>query len=126
MRSRAVAIIIRDNHLLTIHRRKHGEEYFTLPGGGVEPDETIEQACAREIHEETGLTATIGDRLLVLGNEHYFHADAPTGTPQLGGEEAEINSPENQYTLIWLPLNDLAATDLKPIAAKEFLLSRAE
>lgn len=95
-----VAVIVRGNNLLTIHRRKNGAEYYTLPGGGVEEGESVEEACAREVQEETGLTATVGKRLLVLGNEYYFAADAPTGEPQLGGEEDVINSPENQYTLI--------------------------
>ncbi|MEV8372190.1 NUDIX domain-containing protein [Kribbella sp. NPDC056861] len=125
MRTRAVAVIVRDNLLLTMHRRKNGAEYYTLPGGGVDEGESIEEACLREIHEETGLTATLGDRLLVLGNEYYFAADAPAGEARLGGEEARLNSPGNQYTLVWLPLEELAATDLKPAAAKEFLLSRA-
>jgi ADP-ribose pyrophosphatase YjhB (NUDIX family) len=129
VKPRAAAVIVRDDHLLVIHRRKHGTEYFTLPGGGVEAGESIEQACAREIEEETGLRAVVGERLLTLANdgrtEHYFAADAPTGDVQLGGEEAEIDSPTNQYTLMWLPLAELAATDLKPAAAKAMILAAA-
>lgn len=37
-----------------------------VPGGAVEPDETPQEAARREIHEETGLNATIEEPLVVL------------------------------------------------------------
>ncbi len=33
---------------------------WSVPGGRCEPDETPEQACAREVAEETGLIVTVG------------------------------------------------------------------
>ncbi|MET9311186.1 NUDIX domain-containing protein [Kribbella sp. NPDC003505] len=128
MKDRAVAVIVRDERLLVIHRRKHGTAYVTLPGGGVEPGETPEAACVRELQEETGLHGTVGEHLLTLSNagrvEHYFRVDAPAGEPVLGGEEAEADSPTNRYEPAWLPLGDLSAADLKPLEIKR-LLSRA-
>ena len=130
MKPRAAAVVVRDGHLLVIHRRKHGTEYFTLPGGGVEAGESAAQACARELEEEAGLQVVVGKCLLILENagrtEHYFAADAPTRDVRLGGEEAQHNSPTNQYTLKWLPLAELAATDLKPAAAKAVIVKRME
>lgn len=45
-------------------------EIWTVPGGGLKPQETLEEGCAREYHEETGLEVTCG-RLLCV-HEHYW------------------------------------------------------
>ncbi|WP_349828594.1 NUDIX hydrolase [Brevibacterium litoralis] len=37
-----------------------GSPGWTLPGGGIEFGESLEDGCVREIHEETGLHATLG------------------------------------------------------------------
>lgn len=50
------AAIIRDGHVLVVRRARppaHG--LFTLPGGAVECGETLIQAIAREVREETAL-----------------------------------------------------------------------
>lgn len=54
MTVRAVAVVLDDEALLVIDREKDGRRYLVLPGGGIEPGETAEQACLRELHEETG------------------------------------------------------------------------
>jgi 8-oxo-dGTP diphosphatase len=50
------AAIFRDGRVLIVRRARppaHG--LYTLPGGGVELGETLEQAVAREVREETAL-----------------------------------------------------------------------
>ena len=50
------AAIIRDGKVLIVRRaKKPGAGIYTLPGGAVEAGETLEQAVAREIKEETSL-----------------------------------------------------------------------
>ncbi len=50
-----------------IHRDRHND--WSLPKGHIEPGETREQACLREIKEETGLDAHI---VQPLGKAVYF------------------------------------------------------
>jgi 8-oxo-dGTP diphosphatase len=46
-----------------------GGKYYNIPGGGVEPGETVKQAVVREILEESGLNVTIGDLIFALEYE---------------------------------------------------------
>ena len=41
--------------------------YWALPGGFVEPDETLEQGALRELQEETGLTQVYLEQLYTFG-----------------------------------------------------------
>ena len=63
-RRRAAAVIVRDGCVLMVRERsagpagpRDGQEYWTLPGGGIEAGETAEEAVRREVAEETGLRA---------------------------------------------------------------------
>ncbi|MBQ1073195.1 NUDIX hydrolase [Micromonospora sp. C31] len=40
-------------------------DHWAFPGGYVEEDEYPHHACAREVHEELGLTVAVGDLLVV-------------------------------------------------------------
>ena len=49
--------------LLVRRRYEPYESYWALPGGGLHPDETLEQAAERELREETGVTDTYMEQL---------------------------------------------------------------
>jgi 8-oxo-dGTP pyrophosphatase MutT (NUDIX family) len=51
-----------------IHRPKYDD--WSLPKGKLDPGETHEQAAIREVEEETGWQAEVGDALGVITYEH--------------------------------------------------------
>ena len=56
IRRRATALVMRNGRLLLL--REPADTEFSLPGGGIDDGEPPSLAVARELHEETGLTAS--------------------------------------------------------------------
>ena len=51
-------IVLKDGKVALVYRR-NSPKGWALPGGFVEDDETLEEACKREVKEETGLEMKI-------------------------------------------------------------------
>lgn len=78
----AYALVQRDGEVLLTRNSARGPHpgVWTLPGGGVGHGEPPQAAVAREVREETGLEAAVGD-LVGIHDEHF------TGTAPHGREE---------------------------------------
>jgi 8-oxo-dGTP diphosphatase len=119
-RKRAAAVILRDGRVLMVHersRRATGGEWWTLPGGGIEPDESPEQALRREILEETGLIVLDARPLLEMpypsGMTSVFSVTVADGEPSLGADPG--GGPE-LVGLDWVPLPEVdPATHAVPV-----------
>jgi len=59
------ALILRDSKILVCQRRRDDSHalQWEFPGGKVEPGEIPQEALARELREELGIEATIGNEL---------------------------------------------------------------
>lgn len=105
---------IGDNVLLLHRIRKDGDDflsYYAIPGGGVELGETFEEACIREVREETtvdvSLQTYLGHETYENGVCYYFLTKYLKGTPTLGGEEKERNNKDNFYEIKLIPIFDI-------------------
>ncbi len=65
-----------EGRLLVVQRGKPpGEGLWSVPGGRLEHGETLAQAVAREVREETGLVAEVGPLVCAIeriGDDYHF------------------------------------------------------
>ncbi len=108
------AVALRDGSLLMVQRAHDpGAGLWSIPGGKVETGEYLVQAVEREVLEETGLRAEVGDLLgihEVIGAVHYVVLDYTaeiTGdpTPRAAGDAADAR---------WVPLDTIGDLDCTP------------
>jgi mutator protein MutT len=80
------AVIERDGRFLVTRRLEgtHLSGYWEFPGGKCDPDETPEACLARELREELGIDAQIGNEIVVT--EHTY----PERTVRLHFRRCEI------------------------------------
>ena len=108
--------VVRDGRLLFVRRAsRRGHGNWQVPGGFVEPDETIEDAVVREVAEEAGVEAEVQG---VLGVRSRFDADSGNSlyiVLLLRGLTAEPRPDEREVDrAVYLTLDEIRALDPLP------------
>jgi 8-oxo-dGTP diphosphatase len=133
---RVGAVVERDGALLLVrHQKPDRDPYWVLPGGRLEPGETIPECAEREISEETGLSARFSGVLYVSEflREGRHTVDVTVRMAPVGEGEAELGSdpevaPGSEPTLRelrWVEVDELRAIELLPAWIKGRLVEDA-
>ena len=104
-RTRVGGIIFIDGKLAVMHRkdvikRPEMPEYYTLPGGGLENGETLEEGVIREVKEEFGINVKVIKKLYEMEsekfnqNEYFFLCEYIDGTFGTGDWPEFNNDPK--------------------------------
>ncbi|HEY8042551.1 MAG TPA: NUDIX domain-containing protein [Polyangiaceae bacterium] len=116
----AVGAVVLDGagRVLLVRRgRAPGAGRWTLPGGRVEPGETLGEAVVREVREETALATRVVCALGVVQvadegfsyaiHEHLLAPEEPRATPRAGDDAADVR---------WASREELAVLGVRPEA----------
>ena len=112
-------VVVRDGALLMVRRgREPAEGLWSLPGGRLEHGESLVEAAAREVLEETGLEVRVSDLLGVyeaVGDIHYVVLDY---IGEVLDAAAEPRAGEDAAEARWVPLEEISTLDCTPRLAE--------
>lgn len=118
------AFVVRDNTILLVQRgQEPGKGQWAIPGGRVQPGESLHAAAQREILEETGVSIEVGEFAWQFEwiqrdardelQYHYvvldFHARYLAGEPQAADDAVAAR---------WVSFDELASMDLSDITRR--------
>lgn len=128
-------IIKNDDGIILIHRIKKNSDveirdYYVVPGGKMELNESEEETVKREIFEELGIYVRVGTRLLEIHNDfddsiqifyecEYVNGILGTGT---GPEFTNHDEYYGEYIIEIIKYENLEKINLVPKEIKAYLL----
>ena len=106
------------------------KEYYSFPGGHVDPGETFEEAVLRELEEELNIKCKINKLVLKFENteikrsEKFYEVEYVSGVLKEGeGEEFKDPNVEKygSFEIVIIPKSDINKYNILPIEVKEKL-----
>lgn len=93
----AIAVLLSSDKKQVLLIKRPDIPVWVLPGGGIEPTETPEEAVCREVWEETGFRVKVGHKVAyytplntLAKPTHLFICEIIDGMPRPGCETKEI------------------------------------
>lgn len=117
----AVSVVVPDSHGRILLIRRVDNNYWSIPGGGLEPGESVRQAASREVMEETGISCEVTGLVGIYSNPHHvaayddgevrqefsicLTARMVNGSPRTSSESSEVR---------FVPVADIVNYDIHP------------
>lgn len=117
-RDRSQSMVIRGNRILLVEHQLFGRDFFNLPGGGIEENETPEQAALRELEEECQVKGTLVRPLTaeykpdLESRVFTFLVEIPENAVAKAGIDPELPADEQSIIGVkWMRLDEIAERD---------------
>lgn len=130
IRNSAKALIIRDGKMAAIRIRDANEEWYIMPGGGQEPEETLQETVCREVSEELGINVKCKELLFVVEGVHgerfhrvdlIFRCEFINELPHIA-----LQYDTNQVGVEWLDISTLILQQLYPSKLRRQIMNFCE
>ena len=111
----AVGVLMQADAQFLMTSRPPGKAYagyWEFPGGKVEPGESTEQALARELHEELGLTAAAIGAFVARSVHAYPELTVDLWLYRVSLAVDAMPHPREHLELRWVPVAELLAQGL--------------
>ncbi|RLQ97472.1 NUDIX hydrolase [Falsibacillus albus] len=105
----AYALIFAKGKILMVKNRGPKGSYYTLPGGAVEEGETLQEGAIREVKEETGYDAEVGQICAVTEarfENSGHHVVFFTFIGKVIGGVAGISHPDEIEEVTWMQIEE--------------------
>lgn len=122
IRVRVAAIIEKNGSILLAKHKKGDEEYWLLPGGGVEPTESLTEALKREITEEVSLDVEVGELVFVndsISPTRDRHIVQIVFKCKVIGGVFKVNPDHRLYDAEYIEVDKIQKLKMRPAIANE-------
>jgi ADP-ribose pyrophosphatase YjhB (NUDIX family) len=117
----AVSVVVPDDQERFLLIRRTDNKYWSIPGGGMEPGESVREAAMREVKEETGIDCEITGLIGIYSNPQHVAAYDNGEVRQefsicltgrlLGGS---LRTSSESSEVRFVPATDIAAYQIHP------------
>ncbi|PGL71418.1 NUDIX hydrolase [Bacillus sp. AFS055030] len=109
-----ICINLKGQILMVLQGRPDEKKRWTVPSGGLEKNESIEECCKREVLEETGYEVEVIKQLLIKeGISYGFQVEVHYFEVEIIGGDAKIQDPDQLiYEIAWKSVDEIFELEL--------------